>query len=205
MTEAPSTEPLTAPALVISECQRGILDPDRSVSGGLAAHAASRGIVPRIARLAGEFRSRGLPVVHCTIAHRQDQAGMVANSYLGKVALRERSMTEGTRDVEIPPELAPHPSDLVSNRATGITAFYGTELDAMLRLQRVRTLVLTGVSTNVALPGLAFEAVNRGYHVVVAEDCTAGASPEAHTFLLENQLGVAARIRSAEQIRARLG
>jgi len=42
-----------AAALVISECQLGILDPAASVTPALAAQAAERGIVARIAGLAG--------------------------------------------------------------------------------------------------------------------------------------------------------
>ena len=198
------TSTYDAPALVISECQRGILDAELSVSSGLAHEAASRGILGRIAGLAGVFRSRGLPVVHCTIEHRHDQRGMLPNSYLGTMALRKRSMMGGTVDVEIPVELGPEPSDIVSSRATGVTAFYGTDLDAMLRLNGVRTVVLAGVSTNVALPGLALEAVNRGYDVVLAEDCTAGSSAEAHDFFIENQLRLLARVVTATEVAARL-
>jgi nicotinamidase-related amidase len=193
-----------APALVISECQVGILDAERSVSSGLADQAASRGIVERIATLADAFRARGLPVVHCIIEHRPDQAGMLPNSYLGTMALRSRSMTAGTPDVAIPAPLGPASSDLISSRATGLTAFYGTDLDAMLRLHRVRTVVLVGVSTNVALPGLALEAVNRGYDVVLAEDCTAGSSAEAHAFFVQQQLKMLARVVTAEDVLARL-
>lgn len=198
------TDPYPAPALVISECQHGILDPKRSVSPGLADEVAARGIVGRTAALAREFRERGLPVVHCIIEHRADQRGMLPNSYLGTMALRTRSMIEGTPDVEIPSVLGPEPGDIVSSRATGITAFYGTDLDAMLRLEGVRTVVLAGVSTNVALPGLASEAVNRGYHVVLAEDCTAGTSSQAHSAMLENLFGALARITPAEDIVTRL-
>ncbi|MEE2030846.1 MULTISPECIES: cysteine hydrolase family protein [Rhodococcus] len=193
-----------APALVISECQRGILDPTSSVSSGLAREAAERSIVSRTASLARQFRDRGLPVVHCIIEHRADQRGMLPNSYLGTMALRTRSLIAGTPDVEIPSELGPEPDDIVSSRATGITAFYGTDLDAMLRLEGVRTIVLAGVSTNVAIPGLASEAVNRGYHVVLAEDCTAGTSPQAHAAMLENLIGALARIMPSDDIVARL-
>ncbi|NYI78332.1 cysteine hydrolase [Nocardioides panzhihuensis] len=197
-------DPYHSPALVISECQVGILESGRSVTGSLAEQAETRGIVDRIGTLANRFRERGLPVVHCLIEHRADQIGMLPNSYLGAMALRSRTMTAGTRDVAVPAALGPKPSDIVSSRATGLTAFYGTDLDAMLRHCRVRTLVLTGVSTNVALPGLAMEAVNRGYDVALAEDCTAGSSAEAHEFFVRNQLALLARITTAADVAARL-
>src|ERR1700739_957226 len=140
-------------ALVISECQRGILDLTASVTPALAAQAAERGIVARIAGLAEAFRAAGLPVVHCHIAHRPDLAGIKANSLLRSLAIKNRTLIAGTPDTLPPPELAPHPGDHVSRRATGLTAFYGTDLDASLRLRAGETIVLTGVSTDVALPG----------------------------------------------------
>ncbi len=196
--------PYDSPALVISECQRGILEANRALSPGLAEQAATRDIVPRTARLARGFRERGLPIFHCVVAHRADRAGIVPNSYLAKIALRRDYMLAGTPDVEIPAELGPEPSDIVSSRATGATAFYGTDLDAMLRLSGVRTLVLAGVSTNVALPGLAMEAINRGYTAVLAEDCTAGSSADVHRQMIDNQLAILARISTADQVIGRL-
>ncbi|WP_024795190.1 cysteine hydrolase [Tomitella biformata] len=193
-----------APALIISECQRGILEAERTVSPGLAEQVAARDVVTRTAELARAFRARGLPVFHCVIEHREDQKGMLPNSYLGTMALRHHRMTVGTTDVEIPAELGPEPSDVVSRRATGLTAFYGTDLDALLRLQRVQTVVLAGVSTNVALPGLALDAVNRGYDVVLAEDCTAGSSAEAHEFMVANLLGILTRVTPAADVVGRL-
>lgn len=193
-----------APALIISECQRGLLDPPPGAFSGLAQQAADRGVVAHTAELAHAFRARSLPVVHCIIAHRADQMGMLPNSYLGKLALRHRLMVEDTPDVAIAAELGPHPTDLVSSRATGLTAFYGTDLDAMLRLQRVQTLVLAGVSTNVALPGLALEAVNRGYDVVLAEDCTAGTSAESHDYMVQNLLAMLTRVTPAADVIGRL-
>ena len=194
----------TAPALVISECQRGLLDPPPGAFSGLAEQAAVRDLVTRTAELAQAFRSRALPVVHCIIEHRSDQMGMLPNSYLGSLALRDRLMVEGTRDVEIPAELGPEPTDLISSRATGLTAFYGTNLDAMLRLQGVQTLVLAGISTNVALPGLALEAVNRGYTVILAEDCTAGTTADGHEYMVQNMLRMLTRVTPAADVIGRL-
>jgi nicotinamidase-related amidase len=190
-------------ALVISECQRGILDPAASLPA-LAAQAAERGIVARIAGLASAFRAAGLPVVHCHIAHRPDLAGVRPNSLLGALAIKNRTLIAGTPDVLPPPELTPHPSDHVSTRTTGITAFYGTDLDAALRLRSVETIVLTGVSTDVAIPGLALEAVNRGYYVRIPADCVAGTSASSYEFMTNGMLSVIARITDAAAVLASL-
>jgi nicotinamidase-related amidase len=191
-------------ALVISECQRGVLDPDVAIFPGIADHAASRGMVDNIAALADAFRAAGRPVVHCLIEHRSDLAGILPNSLLGSLTLKNRRMIVGTADVEVPSLIAPRPGDFISARAMGITAFYGTDLDATLRLQDVDTLVVAGVSTNVALPGLLMEAVNRGYTAVLPEDATAGTSPETHQFMLDNLLSLLARKVTTKEVLAQL-
>lgn len=50
----------------------------------------------------------------------------------------------------------------------------GTDVDALLRNLGCRTLIVTGVSANVAIPNAVFDAVNRGYTVAVPADAVAG-------------------------------
>jgi nicotinamidase-related amidase len=198
-------DPLRAAALVISECQMGILDPATSMIPELAAQAAERGIVPRIAELAGAFRAAGQPVVHCHIGHRSDLAGVRPNSLPAALAIKHRRLIAGTPDALPPPALAPEPADHVSCRAAGLTAFYGTDLDATLRLRSVETVVLTGVSTDVAVPGFALEAVNRGYYVRIPADCVAGTSARAYDFMMGGLLPAVARITDSAAVLAGLG
>src|SRR5262249_48821766 len=70
------------------------------------------------------------------------------------------------------------PSDVVAPRDHGLTAFHETGLDGRLRSAGVRTVVLTGVSINIAITGAAIDAVNRGYTAVIPTDCVAGYPPE---------------------------
>ena len=53
------------------------------------------------------------------------------------------------------------------SRLHGLSPLAETSLDAILRNLGVTTIVATGVSVNVALLGLTFDAVNRGYQVVL--------------------------------------
>jgi nicotinamidase-related amidase len=199
-----SDEPLSRVALVISECQRGILDPATSLLPALAAQAAEGGIVDRIARLAAAFRAAGRPVVHCLVEHRADMAGVRRNSMITALALKHRRMITGTRDVLTPDVLTPQPVDHVSRRAVGLTAFYGTDLDVTLRLREVETIVLCGVSIDVAIPGFTLEAVNRGYYVHIPADCVAGSSPDAYRGMMGGLLPMISRLTDADAVMAGL-
>lgn len=59
-------------------------------------------------------------------------------------------------------------------------AFLNTDLDLILRSNGIRSVVLSGVATNVCVETTARHAFVRDYYVVLAEDCTAAYSREEH-------------------------
>jgi nicotinamidase-related amidase len=195
-------EPERKAALVVNEFQRGTVDPAVSVLPELAAQADQRAIASRIAWLAEQFRAAGLPVVHTPIVHRPGLEGVPANCQLLGVMKKMRAFEEGSVHVEYHPEVQPASSDFVLTRVAGIIAWHATPLDLLLRNLGVNTVVLTGVSTNLAIPGLTIDAVNRGFSVVIAEDATAGTSPEIHDFVLTRLLPVVATISNTTDIAA---
>jgi nicotinamidase-related amidase len=60
--------------------------------------------------------------------------------------------------------------------------------------------VLTGVSLNVAIPSLAFEAVNLGYRVVIPRDAVAGVPPEFADDVLEHSLSLVTEIVTSDEV-----
>ena len=61
-----------------------------------------------------------------------------------------------------------------------VSAFYNTKLDAVLRAQGIERLVLTGVSTDMAVQLTAREAHDRDYEVIIVEDACATADKSLH-------------------------
>lgn len=190
------------PALLISECQRGILEPGRTSLPGLAQEAADRDIFSRIARLAKVFRAESLPVFHIHIGHRPDFSGCAVTNPLSAVSRRNRSLVLGSEDAESMPTVAPVEGDFVCSRRSGLAMWYGTDLDAMLRHCGVDTVVLTGVSTNLALFGGSLGAVDRGYQAVLVEDASAGGTAESHLWMLENTYPLLAAISNVDAVEA---
>ena len=66
------------------------------------------------------------------------------------------------------------------------SAFYNTDLDTILRANGIRTVVLTGVVTNVCVETSAREAFVRDYYVAVVKDGTAAYSQADHDMTLSN-------------------
>ena len=187
-------------ALVLNECQRGMVDPAVAGNGALAGEIDRRGVVPRLAELAAACRAAGVLVVHSTIVPRADYVGTMRNCLLLASLVKKGSVVAGSPGAEIHPDLAPQEGDIVLERVHGLTPFHSTELEPVLRSRGVQTVIVTGVSTNVGVPGACLEAVNRGFSVVVPEDCTAGAWPEAHEFQVTHTLPLLATVTSSAAV-----
>jgi nicotinamidase-related amidase len=98
------------------------------------------------------------------------------------------------------PEVELAESDLVLPRLHGLSPFQGTELDFVLRNLGVRTIVGVGVSVNVAITNLAFDAVNAGYQVVIPRDAVAGWPREYVEMVFAHTLGAVATLVESDDL-----
>jgi nicotinamidase-related amidase len=161
-------------AILTMEMQRGVVG-DLAKIRALADVVASDGIPKRLGELVLGARAAGVPVVHCRAAFRRDRKGSFFNIPLVNRMLEDPNyLVLGEPGAEVIPELGPDPRDLDTVRTHGMSPFHGTNLDMGLRSLGVQTVVATGVSLNVGIPGVVIEALNHGYHVVLVTDCVAG-------------------------------
>ncbi|MED4923975.1 cysteine hydrolase [Anoxybacillus geothermalis] len=82
-------------------------------------------------------------------------------------------------------KVAPQPDEAVVVKHR-YSAFIHTRLDSVLRTLKIKTLVLTGVSTNVCVESTARDGFMLDYDIVFLEDCCAAYSRKAHEMTLEN-------------------
>lgn len=80
-----------------------------------------------------------------------------------------------------------------------VNAFYQTDLEALLRAQKIERIVLFGVSTNYAVEHTARDAHDRDYEVVVIKDASEALTDEAHVATL-NSIGRFSEILEADQL-----
>ena len=187
-------------AVLTQEIQRGVVG-DLTSFPELAAAAATVGVVANTARLLGGARARQVPVIHCTAEFRADRAGTTVNCQLVAAVLRHPGhLLAGTPATELVDGLGPEPGDLVSTRLHGVSPFTGTSLDTWLRNLGVTTVVATGVSVNLGVLGLAIEAVNLGYQVVVVRDAVAGIPAAYADAVLENTFPLISTLATVDQL-----
>jgi nicotinamidase-related amidase len=193
---------LVAPAhtaVVTSECQNSVLGVEALLPDLAAAAAAT--VIPNGARVCAAAREAGASVVHCVAGRRSDDQGSNRNARLF-AALLGRSVPNvlGTTATWVIEEFGVVDSDLILSRIHGLSPMSGTDLEPVLRNLGVTTIVVVGVSVNVAITNLVMEAVNRGFQVVVVRDAVTGVPPSYAEAVIENTLSYLATIVTAEEL-----
>ncbi|MHA5053869.1 cysteine hydrolase family protein [Streptomyces sp. SD15] len=191
-----------ATVLLTVECQQGVVGPDSALPE-LAQEARSSGALGQVAKLVAAAHESGVQVIHAIAERRPDGRGANRNARLFRAAerlpVRQLSGTTAVR-VAAPIEVADE--DFVVRRLHGLSPIAGTDVDALLRNLGCRTLVVTGVSANVAVPNAVFDAVNRGYTVVVPADAIAGVPSDYTPAMIRNTLALVATITATDDVLA---
>ncbi|WP_333776107.1 cysteine hydrolase [Streptomyces sp. IBSBF 3136] len=195
----------TGTVLLTVECQRGVVGPDGALPE-LAREARSSGALRNVARLVAAAHAGGVQVIHALAERRPDGRGASRNARLFRAAERlPVQQLTGTTAVRVAPPIEVAEEDLVVRRLHGLSPIQGTEVDALLRNLGCRTLVVTGVSANVAVPNAVFDAVNRGYTAVVPADAIAGVPADYTPAMIRNTLALVATITTTDQLLGCLG
>ncbi|MFD4137364.1 cysteine hydrolase [Streptomyces sp. NPDC058572] len=194
--EASSTVLLTV------ECQQGVVGTDSALPE-LAEAARSSGALRNVARLVATAHEAGVQVMHAVAERRPDGRGASRNARLFRAAARlPVQQHSGSTAVRVAPPIEVADEDLVVRRLHGLSPLAGTDVDPLLRNLGCRTLVVTGVSANVAIPNAVFDAVNLGYTAIVVADAIAGVPAEYTPAMIRNTLALVATIATSDEVLA---
>ena len=167
----------------------------------LAESARASGMIDNVARLVDSGRRAGVEIIHHVATHRPDMRGANHNARLFRaMARRGGPQLTGSEMVEIAEPISVADSDIISTRLHGLGPLAGTDIDAILRNLGVTTVVILGVSSNVAIPNAVFDAVNLAYEVVVPRDGIAGVPPAYTDTIVDNSLSLVATITTTDEL-----
>lgn len=201
MSTSPGNPDLATVAVVCVECQNGVLGP-RSVLPSLAAD--STGLIAALRRLLDAARARGVRVVHATYE------GSLGGDHPGTARLwralgpATAGWAPGTPETQVISELLAS-TDLVLPRHHGLFPTMDSELLPVLKGLGVRTVVLAGVSLNLALPITAGHVTQAGFRLIVPRDVVGGTPAEYGNQVLDNTIAVLGRITTADDLIAEWG
>jgi nicotinamidase-related amidase len=168
-------------ALLVIDMQRDFLLPGGfGESLGNDVSQLRRTIEPLAALLAA-WRTAGLPVIHTREGHRPDLSdcppAKLARGAIGRAGAFGRILIRGEYGHDIIDELQPVGDEVVIDKP-GKGAFYATDLAETLTKSDIKSLVVTGVTTEVCVHTTVREANDRGYECLVLADCVGSYFPE---------------------------
>jgi ureidoacrylate peracid hydrolase len=148
-------------------------------------------MIPRLERLLEAARNAGTHVVWIRNVYNTGP-----NWFLSEVWLEQAKRRRNGAYVDYPVcepgewngefyKIRPNADELIVTKHR-YGAFEGTDLDLALRSRGVRTVIMTGIATNVCVETTARQAFMKDYYVVFLSDCTATFSQAQHEAALFN-------------------
>ena len=167
------------------------------------------GIIPPIAGFLGHARAARCRVMYTQYTNLPGFASLpdtrIRDQYqaLQDPVQREGldALVDGTWGWQTIDELAPQPGETII-RKYRVDAFIGTPFEYLLRINGIRTIVHTGIATEVGILPTAWHALNMGFFVVVPEDCVDAMQKAHHTEAMAFLRRLAIVTRSAEIVDA---
>jgi len=176
-------------ALIIVDMQNAYASPGGyldlagfDISGAPAA-------IEKIGEAAAAARAAGMPVIFLQNGWDADyvEAGgpgspnwhksNALKTMRRKPELRGKLLAKGGWDYELVEALPPQPGDIVVAKPR-YSAFFNTNLDSLLRARGIRSLVFTGIATNVCVESTLRDSFFLEYFSVVLHDATHHAGPD---------------------------
>ena len=152
-----------------------------------------------------------MTVIHTREGHRPDMADcppakFARGEFIGTDSPKGRILIRGEYGHDIVDELAPAPGEIVLDKP-GKGSFYATDLELILRNRGIKSLIVTGVTTEVCVHTTVREANDRGFECLVLEDCCGSYFPEFHEVALRMiaaQGGIFGWVGTSSDLLARL-
>ncbi|MGE0810137.1 MAG: cysteine hydrolase family protein [Immundisolibacter sp.] len=193
-------------ALLVMDVQNDITHPDSPMAQalGFAGMIQKTNMLAKLRGLMDACRAKGVPVIHVLIdleagvqprmPHRGGFFQLVGG---GNVCKR------GTWGGDVADLVKPLPGETIVYKCI-FSAFVSSGLQEVLDSHGITDVILSGVSTDAVVESTHWDACDRGYSNILAEDCCICATQEAHDITVKRMAG-RCDVATAAEIIAALG
>jgi ureidoacrylate peracid hydrolase len=143
-----------------------------------------KSMIPNLQRLIAGARKATIPVIFIQAIYDPVYLPPVWYERNARINFEVPRCVTGTSGADFY-EVAPLPGETIV-RKHRYSAFVDTELDLILRSRMIRTVIMTGVATNICVESTARDAFMRDYYVVFMDDASATYRKDQHQATLDN-------------------
>ena len=191
-------------AMLIQDLQNDvIMDGGAWAESGAPQHAREQNVVENVKALADAFRKAGGHVIHVWYLVEPGAPGLKLNAPLFQGVKNDNGVVRGTWGGAPVDGLEPQEGDFVVEKMR-MSAWEGTKLETLLKGLGVDTIVVTGAWTNMSIEHTARTGADKGYFMVVPEDCCSTINADWHNASINYALQNVSTVTDGKTVAAAL-
>jgi gluconolactonase len=192
-------------ALLIQDLQNDVMVARGAFADtGAPQHAKEQNVVENVQKLANAFRRKKAPVIHVWYIVEKGAPGLKQNAPLFQGVKGANALVRGTWGVKPAKGLEPKRGDFVVEKMR-MSAWQDTKLETLLTGLGIDTVVVTGAWTNMSIEHTARTGADKGYYMVVPEDCCSTMNADWHNASINYALQNVSTVTDGKTVAAALG
>ncbi len=192
-------------ALLIQDMQNDvIIDGGAFAESGSPGHAREQNVVANAAALAAAARAAGVPVMHVWYIVEEGAKGLKQNAPLFQGVKDTGALVRGTWGAAPADGLEPQAGDFIVEKMR-MSAWQDTKLESLLRGLGRDTVIVTGAWTNMSIEHTARTGADKGYYMLVPEDCCSSMNADWHNASINYALQNVCVVTDGASVAAALG
>ena len=192
-------------ALIIQDMQNDvIIEGGAFAESGSPQHAKEQNVVENAAKLADACRGRGVPVIHVHYIVEEGAPGLKVNAPLFQGLKEANALVRGSWGAAPAKGLEPKQGDFVVEKMR-MSAWEGTKLEQLLVGLGLDTVIVTGAWTNMSIEHTSRTGADKGYNMVVPEDCCSTMNADWHNASINYALQNVSTVTSSGEVIEALG
>jgi gluconolactonase len=191
--------------LVVQDLQNDvIIDGGAFAESGSPQHAKEQNVVENVQDLAAFCRGKGIPVIHVWYIVEEGAPGLKLNAPLFQGLKDAGALVRGTWGAAPADGLEAQDGDYVVEKMR-MSAWQGTKLQNLLAGLGRDTVIVTGAWTNMSIEHTARTGADKGFSMVVPEDCCSTMNADWQNASINFALQNVSTVTNRADVKAALG
>jgi len=167
-------------------------------SKGYSDFVKKNDVFQNISFVSQKARENNILIVHVKVGFSKSYIEQPKSSPLFGKAHEFQALKLNSWATEFHEQIDVKENDIILTKHR-VSAFYGTPLDLILKNNKIDTILVAGVATDLAVSNTVRDAHDRDYQITILSDCCAAANNEDHETALAS-LKKLANVKNSKEV-----